>query len=80
MHFDVHSNLQTGATLRPGEIARQVEVHGTEPPLQTDQFDSGQVIDSEAKAGFPLFGCNPLELAHRAVRMAVREPGFRDAS
>jgi hypothetical protein len=69
------NNLQMGAKLQLGEIEQQVEVHGSVPPHQSDSFEFGQVIDSEAMAGFSLVGCNPLELAQRAVYVAVCEPG-----
>jgi hypothetical protein len=69
------NNLRMGATIRLGEIEQQVEAHGAVPPLQTDSFEAGQVIDSESMADFLPVGCNPPELARCAVGVAVHEPG-----
>lgn len=61
--IDISQNRSVDFALVVGQISEQVEVHGTQAPLDTNSATLGQVIAQRTVVDLPLNGRNPLSLA-----------------
>jgi outer membrane receptor protein involved in Fe transport len=78
IELNVQGRVAINIAMQVGQVSEEMIVAGTEPLLETETSELGQVVDQKRVSNLPLNGRNFAQLALLSPGTAPSEPGARD--